>query len=293
VYGFLGLARCRRSCERIAARSRRLATGGCLASWSWPTWAATATPTRYWSTGSTTVEADGERRPRPRLRLPGPDRPLAGAGHRPGLTPERVRAQRRGRRPQRALRARRGRRHCAGGDADGRISAPARVRARDPGRRLARLRRRLLASFDVVVAALHQAAASPGPSSRRASSGAIPARTWTGSLTPAGRMLGERARDDLDLAWDEIFAAAAATGTLLESMPPTTAWTFRRSAPAWPVAAGCRLAIDSDAHRWRSWRAYAGVWPRRGGRGVRRSSSPTRGRGVAARLGRRQAGEDR
>ena len=66
---------------------------------------------------------------------------------------------------------------------------------------------------------------------------------------PAGRMLGERARDDLDLAWPEIFAAAAATGTLLEidgSRPPARP---RPGACAARCGRRLPLTIDSDAHR--------------------------------------------
>jgi DNA polymerase (family 10) len=66
---------------------------------------------------------------------------------------------------------------------------------------------------------------------------------------PAGRMLGERSRDDLDLAWDEIFAAAAATGTLLEIDGSDHRLDLAPERARLAVAAGCLLTIDSDAHR--------------------------------------------
>jgi DNA polymerase (family X) len=62
-------------------------------------------------------------------------------------------------------------------------------------------------------------------------------------------MLGERARDDLDLAWDEFYAAAAATGTLLEINGSDHRLDLAPERARRAVAAGCRLTIDSDAHR--------------------------------------------
>jgi DNA polymerase (family 10) len=66
---------------------------------------------------------------------------------------------------------------------------------------------------------------------------------------PAGRMLGERERDDLDLAWDELFAAAAETGTLLEIDGSDHRLDLAPERARRAVEAGCRLTIDSDAHR--------------------------------------------
>jgi DNA polymerase (family 10) len=64
---------------------------------------------------------------------------------------------------------------------------------------------------------------------------------------PAGRMIGSR--DDLDLDWDAVFEAAAATGTALEvnGSPHRLDLAAERARRA--VEAGCLLAIDSDAHR--------------------------------------------
>ena len=107
----------------------------------------------------------------------------------------------------------------------------------------------LLASFDIVVAARHQ-----GRRQRRAQLtarvlGAIASPHVDVIAHPAGRMLGERSRDDLDLAWDEIFAAAAATGTLLEIDGSDHRLDLAPERARLAVAAGCLLTIDSDAHR--------------------------------------------
>jgi DNA polymerase (family 10) len=55
-------------------------------------------------------------------------------------------------------------------------------------------------------------------------------------------------RDDLDLDWEAVYAAAAATGTALEmnGSPHRLDLSVERARRA--VAAGCILTIDSDAH---------------------------------------------
>ena len=55
-------------------------------------------------------------------------------------------------------------------------------------------------------------------------------------------------RDDLDLDWDAVYAAAAETGTALEmnGSPHRLDLSVERARRA--VAAGCILTIDSDAH---------------------------------------------
>jgi DNA polymerase (family 10) len=105
----------------------------------------------------------------------------------------------------------------------------------------------LLARFDVVVASVHVA--------RRQSRAELTARTLAAIRSPhvdviahpAGRMI--QSRDDLDLDWDAVFAAAAATGTALEinGSPHRLDLAPERARRA--VDAGCLLAIDSDAHR--------------------------------------------
>ena len=107
----------------------------------------------------------------------------------------------------------------------------------------------LLASFDVVVAALHQGRRQPRAQLTARVLRAIRSPHVDVIAHPAGRMLGERARDDLDLAWDEIFAASATTGTLLEIDASDHRLDLSAERARLAVAAGCRLTIDSDAHR--------------------------------------------
>ena len=107
----------------------------------------------------------------------------------------------------------------------------------------------LLASFDVVVAALHQGRRQSRAQLTSRVLGAINSPHVDVIAHPAGRMLGERARDDLDLAWDELFAAAAATGTLLEIDGSDHRLDLAPERARLAVAAGCLLTIDSDAHR--------------------------------------------
>jgi DNA polymerase (family 10) len=66
---------------------------------------------------------------------------------------------------------------------------------------------------------------------------------------PSGRMI--QSRDDLDLDWEAVYAAAAATGTALEmnGSPHRLDLSVERARRA--VEAGCILTIDSDAHSTR------------------------------------------
>ena len=107
----------------------------------------------------------------------------------------------------------------------------------------------LLASFDLVVAALHQGRRQPRAQLTARVLGAIASPHVDVIAHPAGRMLGERSRDDLDLAWDEIYAAAAVTGTLLEIDGSDHRLDLAPERARLAVAAGCLLTIDSDAHR--------------------------------------------
>jgi DNA polymerase (family 10) len=105
----------------------------------------------------------------------------------------------------------------------------------------------LLARFDVVVASVHVA--------RRQSRAELTGRTLNAIRSPhvdviahpAGRMI--QSRDDLDLDWDAVFEAAAATGTALEinGSPHRLDLSAERARRA--VESGCLLSIDSDAHR--------------------------------------------
>ena len=107
----------------------------------------------------------------------------------------------------------------------------------------------MLASFDVVVAALHQGRRQSRAQLTERVLGAIRSPHVDVIAHPAGRMLGERARDDLDLAWDELFAAAAENGTLLEIDGSDHRLDLAPERARRAMEAGCLLTIDSDAHR--------------------------------------------
>lgn len=105
----------------------------------------------------------------------------------------------------------------------------------------------LLATFDLVVASVHV--------SRRQSRAELTQRTLNAIRNPhvdviahpAGRMIG--GRDDLDLDWDAVYDEAARTGVALEinGSPHRLDLSVERARRA--IAAGCVVAIDSDAHR--------------------------------------------
>jgi DNA polymerase (family 10) len=105
----------------------------------------------------------------------------------------------------------------------------------------------LLARFDVVVASVHVARRQPRADLTRRTINAIRSPHVDVIAHPAGRMIGSR--DDLDLDWDAVIEAAAATGTALEmnGSPQRLDLSAERARRA--VEAGCLIAIDSDAHR--------------------------------------------
>lgn len=105
----------------------------------------------------------------------------------------------------------------------------------------------VLAAFDLVVASLHVGRRQPREKLTERVLRAIRSPHVDVIAHPAGRIIGER--EDLDLDWDVIFEAAAATGTALElnGSPHRLDLSAERARQA--VAAGCLLAIDSDAHR--------------------------------------------
>jgi DNA polymerase (family X) len=105
----------------------------------------------------------------------------------------------------------------------------------------------LLARFDLVVASVHVARRQTREELTRRTIGAIRSPHVDVIAHPSGRMIGER--PDLDLDWDAVYAAAAATGTALEinGSPPRLDLAPERARRA--VEAGCLLSIDSDAHR--------------------------------------------
>ncbi|HSL97394.1 MAG TPA: hypothetical protein VK831_02365, partial [Candidatus Deferrimicrobiaceae bacterium] len=105
----------------------------------------------------------------------------------------------------------------------------------------------LLATFDLVVASLHVARRQGRAELTRRVLNAIENPHVDVIAHPAGRMIG--GRDDLDLDWDTVYAAAARTGVALEvnGSPHRLDLAVERARRA--IAAGCVVAIDSDAHR--------------------------------------------
>jgi DNA polymerase (family 10) len=107
----------------------------------------------------------------------------------------------------------------------------------------------LLASFDVVVASVHVARRQTRAELTRRTLNAIRSPHVDIIAHPAGRMI--QIRDDLDLDWEAVYAAAARNGTALEinGSPHRLDLSAERARRA--VAAGCNLTIDSDAHHTR------------------------------------------
>jgi DNA polymerase (family X) len=106
---------------------------------------------------------------------------------------------------------------------------------------------KLLATFDLVVASLHVARRQPRAELTQRVLNAIENPHVDVIAHPAGRMIDTR--DDLDLDWDAVYAAAARTGTVLEmnGSPHRLDLSVERARRA--LEAGCLLSIDSDAHR--------------------------------------------
>ena len=104
----------------------------------------------------------------------------------------------------------------------------------------------LLARFDVVVASVHVSRRQPKAELTRRTLNAINSPHVDIVAHPSGRMI--QTRDDLDLDWDAVYAAAAETGTALEmnGSPHRLDLSVERARRA--VEAGCILTIDSDAH---------------------------------------------
>jgi DNA polymerase (family 10) len=104
----------------------------------------------------------------------------------------------------------------------------------------------LLARFDLVVASVHVSRRQPKAELTRRTLNAINNPNVDVIAHPAGRMI--QSRDDLDLDWDAVYTAAAATGTALEmnGSPHRLDLSVERARRS--VEAGCVLTIDSDAH---------------------------------------------
>ena len=104
----------------------------------------------------------------------------------------------------------------------------------------------LLERFDVVVASIHTGRAQSSEQLTARALSAIENRNVDILAHPTGRIVNRR--DPLALDWPRVFAAAAATGTILElngSPRLDLDDALARSA----AAAGARLTVASDAHR--------------------------------------------
>ncbi len=105
----------------------------------------------------------------------------------------------------------------------------------------------VLARFDLVVASLHVGRRQPREQLTGRVLGAIRNPHVDVIGHPAGRMIQER--EDLDLDWEAVFAEAARTGTALEMNGSDHRLDLSDERARVAAAAGCILAIDSDAHR--------------------------------------------
>jgi DNA polymerase (family X) len=105
----------------------------------------------------------------------------------------------------------------------------------------------LLARYDIVVASLHVGRSQSRDQLTRRVLAAIRSPHVDVIAHPAGRKV--QGRDDLDLDWDAVFAEAARTGTALEMNGSDHRLDLTDQRARRAVAAGCLLALDSDAHR--------------------------------------------
>ena len=105
----------------------------------------------------------------------------------------------------------------------------------------------LLEQFDVVVASVHVARRQPRAELTKRTLNAIRSPHVDVIAHPSGRMI--QTRDDLDLDWDAVFEAAAATGTALEMNGSPHRLDLAPERARRAVEEGCILSIDSDAHR--------------------------------------------
>ncbi|HUQ43817.1 MAG TPA: DNA polymerase/3'-5' exonuclease PolX [Candidatus Limnocylindria bacterium] len=108
---------------------------------------------------------------------------------------------------------------------------------------------KLLAQFDLVVASLHVSRRQPRAELTQRVLNAIENPNVDVIAHPSGRMI--QTRDDLDLDWEAVYAAAARTGTVLEmnGSPHRLDLSVERARKA--ISLGCIVSIDSDAHHTR------------------------------------------
>ncbi len=105
----------------------------------------------------------------------------------------------------------------------------------------------LLAQYDLVVASVHVGRSQPREQLTRRALAAIHSPHVDVIAHPSGRKVQGRA--DLDLDWDLIFGEAARTGTALEMNGSDHRLDLNDQRARRAVAAGCLVALDSDAHR--------------------------------------------
>ncbi len=106
----------------------------------------------------------------------------------------------------------------------------------------------LLARFDLVVASVHVARRQPRAELTRRTLNAIHSPHVDVIAHPSGRMI--QSRDDLDLDWDAVFEAAAATGTALEiNGSPHRLDLAGGAQPAAPPTRVASWRSTPDAHR--------------------------------------------
>jgi len=105
----------------------------------------------------------------------------------------------------------------------------------------------LLAQYDVVVASLHVGRSQTREQLTRRVLAAIHSPHVDVIAHPAGRKV--HGRDDLELDWEIVFAEAARTGTALEMNGSDHRLDLTDQRARRAVAAGCLIALDSDAHR--------------------------------------------
>jgi DNA polymerase (family 10) len=105
----------------------------------------------------------------------------------------------------------------------------------------------LLETFDVVVASLHVGRRQPTAQLTQRVLAAIRSPHVDIVAHPSGRML--TGRDELPLDWETIYAEAARTGTLLEINGSDNRLDLDDQRARRARDVGCKLVIDSDAHR--------------------------------------------
>ncbi len=109
----------------------------------------------------------------------------------------------------------------------------------------------LLAQFDVVVASLHVGRRQPRAQLMARYEVALRSPHVDIIAHPSGRKIGGRA--ELDLDWEAFYRLAAETGTLLEINGSQARLDLDEHHIRAAIDAGCRFAIDSDAHERADW----------------------------------------